>query len=390
MTPEKTAFLIVKYLTKEASFAEMDILSEWVKDPKNKRVFDQYVKIHYEITATMNEPDIESIKKNLLKKIKEEKGATIKTKYWRFFRYAAVFVLLIGVGYWLNESRTKKTGIVLEQPTKGVMLVPKEDSITLDLEDGTVQKINTQQFDVILNTKGHVIGNQSGKSITYSNTSKTEVLEYNTLTIPKGKKFELTLSDGTHIFLNAASTLRYPVKFVPGLPREVFITGEGYFNVAKDEKHPFIVNTGDMQVEVLGTKFNVSNYPENDDISTVLVEGSVKLDKKGGGSSSFLDPGFKAEWNRIQNSLVSKKNVNTRLYTAWTEGKLIFRNATFKHIRHTLERHYNVDIINNNADLEEQRFDATFDIETINDILQAFTLSYAIDFKIEDNKAIID
>ncbi|WP_136468826.1 FecR family protein [Flagellimonas onchidii] len=389
MSSKKIEFLIVKYLVKEITSAELDVLNEWIKDSENEKILDEYVKIHYEITAAMNEPDIEAIKKNLRKKIKDEKISSAKTKYLKFFKYAAVFALLFTIGYWhIGPKTIEETNNT--EVTNSLLLVPDEESITLQLDDGSIQQISSGGSKTILDADGNIIGSQDGQNIKYMGASKKEELVFNTLTVPKGRRFEVTLSDGSHVFLNSASSLRYPVKFIKGSPREVFIKGEGYFDVTEDTEHPFIVHADDMEINVLGTKFNVTNYPEKDNISTVLVEGSVKLNMKDEQKSSFLEPGFKAEWNRLEKNVVSMKNVDTRIYTAWTEGKLIFRNATFKHIRHTLERHYNVAIINNNEDLDKQRFDATFDIETINEILQTFNISYAIDFKIVDNKAVID
>jgi ferric-dicitrate binding protein FerR (iron transport regulator) len=172
------------------------------------------------------------------------------------------------------------------------------------------------------------------------------------------------------------------------------LTGEAYFEVTKDQEHPFIVNTDDIDVKVLGTKFNVSHYPEDTSISTVLVEGSVELhewDDSGKDISDpvLLKPGFMAEWNK-PDRLMSVENVDTRIYTAWVQGKMIFRNTTFRKIRQALERKYNVTIINNNTDLDDQLFDATFDIETIEQVLQSFNKSYAINYKIENNKVIIN
>src|SRR5690606_18983135 len=125
----------------------------------------------------------------------------------------------------------------------------------------------------------------------------------------------------------------------------------------------------------------------------VLVEGSVELhESEDFGKENtpiLLKPGFMAEWDKGGKKM-GIEHVDTRVYTAWVQGKLIFRNTTFKKIRQALERKYNVTIINRNSDLDDQLFDATFDIETIQQVLQSFNKSYAIDYKIVDNKVIID
>jgi transmembrane sensor len=203
----------------------------------------------------------------------------------------------------------------------------------------------------------------------------------------------VVLSDGTHVHLNSGSSLRYPVAFIQGTSRKVFLTGEAYFDVAEDEKRPFLVNANEIDIQVLGTKFNVSNYPEDANINTVLVEGSVELLRSSKGitglESVILKPGHKAEWHKNSNE-VSLSNVDTSLYTAWIKGKLVFRNTSFRQIREALQRHYNVVIHNKNVQLEEQIYDATFDIETIDQVLESFNRSWAIDYIIIDNEVFIE
>ena len=215
---------------------------------------------------------------------------------------------------------------------------------------------------------------------------------YNTLKVPYGKRFDVVLSDGTHVFLNSGTSLRYPVQFLKGFDRTVFLTGEAYFDVAKDKEHPFTVHADELDIEVLGTKFNVSHYPEDTNINTVLVEGSVELHTKEGDrqhkEGTLLKPGFKAEWRKAGNDIAIEK-VDTEIYTAWVQGKLVFRNTPFRKIRQALERKYNVTIKNRNKDLDGQLFDATFDIETIEEVLESFNKSYAIKYRIEDNEVII-
>src|SRR5690606_20929842 len=244
----------------------------------------------------------------------------------------------------------------------------------------------------VKDAKGNIIGTQDRSKLVCTGASKLDKLVYNTLNVPYGKQFDVVLSDGTHVYLNSGTSLRYPVAFIEGNDRTVFLTGEAYFEVAKDERHPFVVNAEEIQIEVLGTKFNVSHYPEDSDINTVLVEGSVRLQIKGddypGHESILLEPGNKAEWQK-DGSEILVENVDTSLYTAWVQGKSVFRNTSFRQIRQALERRYNITIKNNNGHLDEQLFDATFDIETIDQVLESFNKSYAIEYNIVDNEVII-
>jgi len=382
--------LIVKYLTNEATIVELDLLSEWIENSDNEKFFYDYVKTHYEVTTAMSEPDIESIKKNLRKKIKKDKNPFYRYKVNTILKYAAIIAIIFGLGYVYQrtDSNSPKTIEVVEDG----ILTPKQEAITIQLEDGTIQTINPDGETDLRDSKGNLIGSQTKSKVTYSDGSTVEKLVYNTVNVPYGKRFDVVLSDGTHVFLNSGTSLRYPVKFIEGMDRDVFLTGEAYFDVTKDKKHPFIVHADKMNLEVLGTKFNISHYSEDQSINTVLVEGSVELYDDGKSkneiNSTLLKPGFKAEWNKT-NQEIAIENVDTRIYTAWVQGKLIFRNATFREIRTRLERHYNVTIKNSNTDLDAQLFDATFDIESINEILETFNKSYAIEYDIVNNEVLI-
>jgi len=392
MNSSKLQNIIVKYLTNEATSIDLDFLYKWIENPENEKYFYNYVKTHYEVTTAMNGPDIESIKKNLREKIKKDKSPFYRYRINTILKYAAVALILLGVGYLYQKSNSETLNSI--EIVEDGILIPKEEAITIQLDNGAIQTINSDGETEIRDSKGNLIGSQNKSKVTYSDASAIEKLVYNTIKVPFGKRFDVVLSDGTHVFLNAGTSFRYPVKFIRGKQRNVFLTGEAYFDVAKDEEHPFIVHADKMNLEVLGTKFNVSHYSEDNNINTVLVEGSVKLyndinvsvDKS---NSTLLKPGFKAEWNTV-NQEIEVENVDTRVYTAWIEGKLIFRNTAFREIRNRLERHYNITIKNSNVHLDSQLFDATFDIETINEVLETFSKSYAIEYDIVDNEVLIN
>jgi transmembrane sensor len=214
------------------------------------------------------------------------------------------------------------------------------------------------------------------------------------LTVPFGKRFALLLSDGTKVHLNAGTSLKYPVKFLKGKERKVFLEkGEAYFDVAKDAKHPFVVNNDKINVRVLGTQFNMSSYPEDANITTVLVEGSVSLYASeleyDANKATLLESGFKADWNKSTTSFKVDK-ADVEIYTAWIDGKIILKHMTFNSIIRKLERHYNVEITNNNKALGEDFITATFDIETIEQVFEVINEIHSIDYKINKNKIIIN
>ncbi|SDE74063.1 FecR family protein [Pricia antarctica] len=383
---------IVKYLLNEATIQDLDFLSDWILVGDNERIFEEFAQSHYEATTVMNEPDKHKIKEVLMRRMKKDKNIFQRQKIRSLLKYAAVGMVFVTLGYIFHENQTK-------DPVSG-LLVPKEEAITITLENGTVETLDPSANKNVMDSQGNIIGNQKRSKLTYSGSTSSfaeygnsKTLVYNTIKVPYGKRFDVILSDGTHVFLNSGTSLRYPVQFLKGLGRRVFLTGEAYFDVAKDKEHHFTVQADELDIEVLGTKFNVSHYPEDTNINTVLVEGSVEINIKNEKDKSragiLLEPGFKAEWRKVGDD-ISIENVDTEIYTAWVQGKLVFRNTPFRKIRQALERKYNITIKNRDKDLDKQLFDATFDIETIEEVLESFNKSYAIYYKINNNKVIID
>ncbi|AUC85183.1 iron dicitrate transport regulator FecR [Polaribacter sp. ALD11] len=281
------------------------------------------------------------------------------------------------------------TGYYLQYTTKTII---PTNAITLKLEDGSIAVIDEKsETNSFLNKKGNLLGVQKGKRLVYEKGKATKKVVYNTLSVPYGKRFELELSDGTTAYLNAGTSIKYPVKFLNGMERKVFITGEAYFKVTRDSAHPFIVNADKLNVKVLGTAFNVQAYPEDTVSEIVLVEGSVALykDSKKTGNKTLLTPGFKASFNR-QNSAITTKKVLTGVYTSWINGELVFRNMTFENILKKLERHYNIEILNNNSKLSKTLLNASFGNESIAVILESLKENYGIEYVISGKKITIN
>ncbi|WP_339710687.1 FecR domain-containing protein [uncultured Kriegella sp.] len=323
--------------------------------------------------------------------IKESLWDDIKTKsilnkkrpgIWRLAAAsAAIFIgiMILGYHYIYNASTTS------------LDIIP-ENAIILELEDGRLEIIEENGSVQVTDKTGAVLGQQKGNRLEYSKTGNAEELVFNTLTIPFGKKFELKLSDGSKAFLNSGSSIKYPVKFLEGQERSVFISGEAYLNVAKDSAHPFVVNAGKLNVRVLGTAFNVSAYPEDETTEVVLVEGSVslssELENEGNPNVVLLEPGFKGSLDK-NDMAITKNQVITAMYTSWMDGKLIFRDMTFENIVKRLERHYNISIINKNKALSAKKFNANFGDEPIEKVLAELKSNYGIRFEIIDDSQVI-
>lgn len=307
-----------------------------------------------------------------------------KSNYRKYISIAASVLVLLGVGFAYKQGFFSKTA--------DVPFDFKSSDIVLQMEDGSVQIISENGKVQVHDKNGNIVGNQSGDKLVYQNQTNSDKLAYNTLKIPFGKKFRLQLSDGTMVHINSGSTLKYPVKFIAGENRQVYLDGEAFFDVAKDKKHPFIVNADNLNVRVLGTHFNVSNYPEDTFTDVVLVEGSVGMyssnEEFNADKSTILKPGYKGSFNK-ENASIFTRQVITEIYTSWIDGGLTFRNMTFKNIITKLERRYNVTIINKNEKLANEKFNASFKEESIENVMSYFNDVHGINYTIKNDQILI-
>ena len=301
--------------------------------------------------------------------------------HWKtVFQYAAVFVAMLGVFFVFQNKTTKESKIIIP-----------DDAIQLVLENGDVQILNPNGERQIIKKDEGVVVSQKENQITYSSDKAISKLVYNEIKIPYGQTFAVTLSDGTKVSMNAGSSLKYPVQFIKGHNREVVLDGEAFFEVTKDKTHPFIVKTRGVDVKVLGTKFNVSSYKEDLDINTVLVEGSVSLSSETNPNQrTLLVPGEKGTWNNVGKDIAVEK-VDTRFYTEWMTGELVFRKTAFKDLIIKLERSYNVTIVNNKKELLDKKFNGSFNrnVENIDEVLTALSKIQSFTYKKEGKQITI-
>lgn len=372
---------ITKLLLGTITENEIVELRIWLQDPKNQAILESYVRDYHDLNLATIKNNLDEAYNKVSHQI-DSNDKPVKKLFPNWTRYAAAVVLLFGLAFFYQQGFF----VTSEQE----VLVPKDDSITLELDNGTIQTIDVNGAVEVRDSEGNIVGSQQQNQISYSKAHEKEVLVFNTLTIPNGKKFQIELSDGTLVHLNAGSSLRYPVNFLSDGPREVFLTGEAYFDVTKNVSNSFVVNVNELDVKVLGTQFNVSAYGEDEFIDVVLVEGAVGLHKEDElqADAVKLSPGQKGSFEQASN-YIKVNEVNTSLYTSWMQGHLVFRDLTFNNILKKLERHYNVEIINFNEVLGNEVFNARFDSVAIEEVLGYFNDIHSIDFRIEENKVII-
>lgn len=362
MALSKMEELIVKFITNQASTEDKIALTNWLdEDVNNQKIFDNFIKTNYAIDYSMKKFNTNAAKKQLLETIRQEESVFFKAKIRSYLKYAAIFILFLSAFY-LYEINNVFTA-------KDKEVIVKEELITLQSENGSIQVIHPEKTKKITDNRGKIIGKQDKGKIVYAGDLNLDQLVYNTISVPNGKRFELILSDGTSVQLNSGTSLKFPIQFIRGESRQVFLDGEAYFDVTKDPKHPFLVRSGDMNIKVLGTKFNVTSYKKDNKTYTVLVEGKVAASDDLNKEEVILKPGERVYF---QGKQLKTEPVNVRKYIAWVSGELMFTDDSFAVIANKLERKYNVRIINHYEELNDIVITATFKEENIEQVLKIF------------------
>ena len=248
----------------------------------------------------------------------------------------------------------------------------------------------------------------------YQPSNYPEQIAYAIISTLNGNSTNVTLPDGSEIWLNAGSTLKYPQQFSKN-EREVYLEGEAFFKVAKDRERQFLVKTHDITVKVFGTSFNVKSYPEENTIETTLVEGSISIynhltngnvesgkeiklepnqrivlyKKQESTSPAKNQPGITENVPEVTPKLILSKRVDTNIFTSWKDGKLIFKSEPLENLAKILERKYNVNIHFKDDGIGQFRFSGTIEKETIEQVMVAIKLASSIDYYIEDGEVTI-
>lgn len=302
------------------------------------------------------------------------------SKRKRWLQIAAIAILLItvgGIGYYLNRRE-------IPNPFKLTELIePISHKAYIVLADG--KKLELQEKgENIQEQDGTIISHQAGQLVYDPIEKKPQETIYNTLNVPRGGEFRIVLSDGTGIWLNSESSLKYPVNFT-GKNREVFLSGEAYFEVKSDSTRPFIVHTSLGKINVLGTEFNVRDYQDEQEVVTTLVKGKVKYqDNRNANPEIVLQPGYQVTASQNDPEL-SVHPVNLKLYVGWKDGLYIFRNLTLAEIMKTIERNYDVQVVYTSEEIKHLRFSGDLKkYDRVESFLRFIEIGGDVTFKIKD------
>ena len=370
--------LLQKYFSGTIMPDEQRLLDSWMKEKEeHKQLFDRLRKdtrfaeeygIFREVDTT-----------RAWETFRVKNGLRRQRRMTTWIKYAAVIALpLLIAGVWLLFPRGGERSIPVAQNTK---IVKREESPVLEVVGGG-KVILEKEKDKMIEAGRGVDVRQSSGMLVYSDSVVSEYVDTNVLRIPKGGEFKLQLADGTRVYLNSATDLRYPVAFT-GPERRVYLKGEAYFEVAKDVEHPFIVVTDDVQVRVYGTSFNVNTLGA-DGVRTVLVEGKVGIRGQDLDREYVLKPNELAFYDRNSRDM-KIETVDPDLYTLWRKGIFVFERETLENIMNTLSLWYDMEVFFQSESAKQLHFSGHMKrYEQIEDILHAITDATGVVFTIND------
>lgn len=375
--------IIVKFINREADIHELEKLDIWLRTERNLSIFNRFVRTDYLTTMGMSEYDLDKAKEAIKHRLKSSRQKR-KVMVYGKMAVAASIVLIVGTVFLKWENSSKK---VEARP------MPPITTIQAGSDKAVLTLANGNQVALEKGKKYQTGGVESdGSELVY--TSPTEISgqdkkpKYNYLTIPRGGQFFVQLSDGTKVWLNSESKLKYPVKFQENKTRRIeLMYGEAYFKVSPSSAHngtEFHVVTKSQEIGVLGTEFNVRAYNGEDEIATTLVEGMVEVQKAG--ISKTLKPNQQSKIRSYTNLIVVEE-VNVAQETSWVEGLFTFNEKSLAEIMVTLSRWYDVEVVFENAVQKEFLFtgviERTKSVDNILKLIEA-TSEGQVKFQISD------
>lgn len=342
--------LFNRFLAGELSPGEADALMTWLGteqlDPAAVELLTQQLKqpvaqkeISPAITAALD-----ARLSAILKQSKEQARLPVLKNRW--LKYAAAVIVLIGAAtiFLLYQRSTHPEEDSIAQDISMSDIPAGKPGAILTLADGSTVVLDSLGNGVIATQNGTKVLLDNGQLVYNTDGAKSTETSYNTIVTPRGRQFQLVLPDQTKVWLNAASSLRYPTVFT-GKERTVEITGEAYFEVAKNAKMPFHVKiNSETGIEVLGTHFNVNSYDNESSLNTTLLEGSVRVSHKG--EKTIIKPGQQAQVSvGTKDRIKVVDDVDVEKVMAWKNGVFDFQDATLQEVMHQLERWYDIEVV---------------------------------------------
>ena len=378
------AELADRVLSGAATEQEVALLHQW---------YDKADKEEIELVFTPQRETEEDIRQRIFSGLQQAIEQTPEAQPRRIGRYvrwlaaaSVLFILCLTGRYFWNTSNVRKEAYVAQPVIKSRKdLLPGTNKATLLLGDGSIVDLGKVQNGLIKNATGTRIDKRDGQLVYDVPASMTIAPEMNTIQTPRGGQYQLTLPDGTKVWLNAASTLNYPTAFV-GKDRQVQLKGEAYFEVAEDKNKPFTVLVGDMQVNVLGTHFNVMAYDDENAIKTTLLQGAVKVTL--GQTSHLLAVGQEASCERSSGNF-RMLDVDADEAVAWKNGYFQFNGVAIETVMRQIARWYDVDVQYQGKTNEHFRGKIPRSVNA-SEVFKMLELTGAAHFTLEGKKIIVN
>jgi transmembrane sensor len=381
---DKVVKLLIAKRDRQLSTQEQKFLQEWLEeDSGNKTLYEA-------LTDDSKIPEKIRILSEYDKKAAflEFKKLTAKNKIRRIYlnvlKYAAILIPFV-FATWLILRQNKNT--ITEIQTAKSEITAGSSKAILKLADGRVVNLEEDK-DTIAELDGTIVRNSS-KEIVYDavHSRRRNNIQYNEIEIPRGGEYQLTLSDGTKVWLNSETTIKYPVAF-PKTSREVYLlNGEAFFDVTENKNSPFIVHTAKMDVNVFGTSFNVRAYSDEKELTTTLVTGKVLIREEESKAEHILTPNEQAS---LTGSEMNIKKVDVNRYIAWKNGRILFEANTLEEIFNDLGRWYDIKVDFEDPATRDLRF--SIDVErydNLSEILEILELTQKVTFSINEETLMI-
>ncbi|WP_183578408.1 FecR family protein [Mucilaginibacter sp. X5P1] len=322
--------LLEKYNKGEATPAENALIESWYLTYRND-------------APRASHQQLEEDQEDSLNKLLFQINSTTKRSYTRAFAIAASLLVFVtaGVLMFMHHQAKKQQFMAAAKPVKND-LPPGGNKAILTLANGSTVVLTDAKNGKLASQGGVVVSKTADGQIKYAGSGQSissNTLVYNTATTPKGGQYQFILSDGTKVWLNSASSIKYPVNFI-GNERRVELTGEAYFEVAHNAAKPFRVVSSGQTVEVLGTHFNINAYADESAVKTTLLQGSVKVSSADG--SSVIKPGEQAQFNNGKINVVSGVDLDAAV--AWKNGLFYFEDSNIQEVMRQFARWYDVDV----------------------------------------------
>jgi transmembrane sensor len=394
MSISRLEYLFDCYLHQNCSEHEQAELMSLIANGKNEIEFQKLIEEVIERTGTeVQMPDqvAASIIKNIIGSNSENetrsKSRGIFTIGWFKTAAAACAVLFISLfAFWLFQHQSENEFVAtVNVPAKQALIKPGGNHAVLIMGDGRKILLDSAQNGNIVSGNSKI--KKQGAVLVYDGSKvlkEQTIATYNTLSTPKGGQYQLVLPDGSKVWLNASSSIHFPTAFI-GKERNVELTGEAYFEIAKNKEKPFHVNVNGIQIEVLGTHFNVNAYDDEGAVNTSLLEGSVKIKK--GTVSGLLKPGQQGVLKTNSNNL-QIKSADMNEVIAWKNGLFQFDGADIKTIMREIGRWYDVQIEYTGM-VPDRRFEGKISRDAqLSDVLKILELSN-VKFEVDGKKILV-